>query len=753
MNPRARFIVATLVALAGAGGCRKEEVRPEELFQAQSRGLGFLENGQLLEAEVQFKRVVALAPNEPLGYANLGLTHLRGARFAEAEKQLRRARELDPANVDVGLMLARLHASRSDRQGARSILDSLRTGAPRNPRVPYALAELDASQRASDPATEERYGRELSDALALVPGNVAVRLKLIESLVRRHRADSAVAHLEEIRRIGPELPPEASSLVAPLITLLRAGDFGDIGAPLARFLHLMELTQAYQASLDDVRWLEGPLSGRPILSFTPKSLAMLRATGYRKGESDLVRFVDATSDAGLPATVALGESVSAIATGDYDGDGIDDLFVSVRAAAAGRATARLYHVAGGQFGDATRRAGLDLPGGAQFATFADLDNDGRLDLFVLGDDGRPSLWRTTEGGRLADVTARSGLANGTGGRKALVVDLDHDGDLDVLLVGGTAPQLYRNNLDGTFTDVTAPSGLGAGALSDAAFADLDDDGRIDVLAARGRATLYRNSGNRQFTEGAPSGITADGASIVAIGDYDNDGLFDVVLGGSGAPSLWRNTGAGTFRRDTRSAGTFKTLGAGTTRDLILIDYDNDGWLDLVVAATPARDGERGVFLFRNDRAGGFLDRSSVLPPIGASTEIIATDVNSDGAEDLVIAGKDGVRLLRNEGGGLNLSMQLQLVGLRTGSGKNNFFGIGARVEVRAAELYQTRVVTSRVTRFGLGSHLKADVIRVQWPNGVPQTLYFPGSDQDVIENEVLKGSCAFLYAWDGKAFR
>jgi len=96
---------------------------------------------------------------------------------------------------------------------------------------------------------------------------------------------------------------------------------------------------------------------------------------------------------------------------------------------------------------------------------------------------------------------------------------------------------------------------------------------------------------------------------------------------------------------------------------------------------------------------------------------------------------------------------VQLVGLRTGSGKNNDFGIGAKVEVRAADLYQTRVITSRVTSFGLGPHLKADVIRVVWPNGVPQTVYFPGSDQDVLENEVLKGSCAFLYTWDGAHFR
>lgn len=745
-------MVATLVALVAASGCRKQEARPEELFQAQASGLGFLEIGQLAEAEEQFRRVVALAPAEPLGYANLGLTYLRGARFADAEKQLRRARELDPANVEVGLMLARLYASRGDRPAARSILDQLRAAAPREPRVPYALAELSASRLASDPTVEDGYRRELGEALALAPTNVAVRLKLIESLVRSHRADSAVAHLEEIRRIGPELPPEVSSLVAALMAQLRAGDFPD-RARVGRLLHLMETTQAFQASLAEVRWLEGPIAGRPIVSFTPKSLALLRASGLRKGESDLVRFVDATTDAGLPGAGAPGDtSRTAIASGDYDGDGIDDLFVSVRPA-AGRATARLFRAMAGQFSDATQRARLDFPGGARFATFADLDNDGRLDLFVLGEDGRPSLWRNAEGGRFTNVTARSGIPDGIAGRKALMADLDHDGDLDILLVGGAAPLLYRNNLDGTFTDVTASSGFGADAVSDARFADVDDDGRIDVLATGGRTTVYRNGGNGRFVEGALTGIPDNGASIVAIADYDNDGQLDVLRGGPGAPELWRNAGGATFHRDARSASAFRTLGAATIRDLLVMDYDNDGWLDLVVGTTAAREGERGVFLFRNDRSGRFLDRSGALPVIGASTAMLAADVNGDGAEDLLITGREGVRLLRNEGGGLNLSMQLQLVGLRTGSGKNNYFGIGARVEVRAAELYQTRVVTSRVTRFGLGTHLKADVVRVQWPNGVAQTVYFPGSDQDVLENEVLKGSCAFLYAWDGHAFR
>src|SRR5207237_521744 len=77
---------------------------------------------------------------------------------------------------------------------------------------------------------------------------------------------------------------------------------------------------------------------------------------------------------------------------------------------------------------------------------------------------------------------------------------------------------------------------------------------------------------------------------------------------------------------------------------------------------------------------------------------------------------------------------------------------GATLELRAGDLYQLRLVTDRVTHFGLGRRLKADVLRVRWPNGVSQTVYYPGTEEDVLEQQILKGSCPFLYAWDGHAF-
>src|SRR5258708_18348597 len=372
MRCRIQLVLLGAMAAAASSGCRQKEVRPEDLFQAQSLGLSYLETGRLPEAETQFKKVIALAPKEALGYANLGLTYLRGARYADAEDQLRRARELDPANADIGLMAAKLYATAGRVSEARATLEQFRRSAPRNAHVLYALAELDAPTGAGDSSVSTRYEAELRQVIEVAPANLAVRLKLIGALARQGKADSAVRQLEEVRRIGPELPADARSPLTETIALLRAGQLTMVRAPLDRFLHAVELTSAYQTSLDDVRWLEGPIPGRPVLNFTPKSLVTLRTAGRGTRGADVVRFVDATTDAGLPnaqSSAAPGTS-GAMALGDFDGDGVYDLFASWPPGQNGR-SAHLYHVQGGQLLDVTDRSGISIPAVAIDATVPD----------------------------------------------------------------------------------------------------------------------------------------------------------------------------------------------------------------------------------------------------------------------------------------------------------------------------------------------------------------------------------------------
>ncbi|MCY7379859.1 MAG: FG-GAP-like repeat-containing protein [Gemmatimonadaceae bacterium] len=768
---RAFAISFCAVTIATGAACRRTEpASVQELYTTRMLGLSYLRRNQLAEAEAEFRKLTTLAPDDAEGYADLGLTFLQAGRYEDAEKQLRRARELAPASTESGLALARVYALTGRALDARALLERLRRDSAQSAHVLYALAELEAQQPGG--ASAGAYRERLREVLAVAPANLVARLMLTLAFARIGEADSAVRHLEDVRRIPPALPPEARAYLDSTIQLLRKGDLERSRTTLDRLLALVEVTAPYQASMADVQWTEGPIAGRAVLTFVPRNFISLHG-GRERATIDLARFVDATDDAGLAtasersgAAPAPGmRAVShAIAAGDVYGNGADALFVSTWSSAANRSVARLYRVQGGFLQDVTERSGISLAQGASYATFADVDNDGWLDLFAIGGDARGQLFRNGGNGTFVNVTAKAGIADVRGAQKALFSDLDHDGDLDLLLVGEGQRTVYRNNLDGTFTDATASFGLVGAGARDAAFGDFDGDGRLDLVFSGGANTpaLFRNGGAQRFTDvTAASGLAERGASATTtVGDYNNDGSLDLfVAAANGAESaLWRNDGSGTFTRDRRASAAIQSLRGTVAAGATFVDYDNDGWLDLVVGTSAARGtGPSRVFLFRNDGSGRFVDRSTLIPPTlraAGAAAIVVSDVDDDGDEDLaLIDGAGAPRLLRNEQGNSNFAVNVELKALRTGSGKNNAFGIGARLELRAGEIYQTRVSTGRTTHFGLGSHLKADVLRVEWPNGVPQTIYFPGSDQEVVEREALKGSCAFVYTWDGTGFR
>src|SRR4051812_2757557 len=413
--------LVTLLGVALLAGCRHDEPRTAELFQAQWRGLAALQTGQLTDAEQQFKTVISLAPKEALGYANLGLTYLRASRYDEAESQLRRARQIDASNAEVGLTAAKLYSVTGRAAEARTTLEQLARANPDNAHVLYALSELDtptAGVSAND-ASLVRYQEDLKKVAAATPTNLAVRLQLADVFLRRAGNDSALRVLEDVRRVGPELPADVRPALDTAMQLLRAGNVPAARPVFARFLHAIEATSPYQAALDEVRWLEGPLVGRPVLTFTPQNFVTLAGIARRKPSPDAVRFADATSDAGLPQSrggPTSNDAATTIAIGDYDGDGTDDLFASWWSD-DGKRVAHLYHVHGAQLADVTSRSGLSLPAGAVFATFADFDNDDRLDLFIIGGDQRAYLFHNAGAGKFDDVTAKSGIAS-AGMRKA-----------------------------------------------------------------------------------------------------------------------------------------------------------------------------------------------------------------------------------------------------------------------------------------------------------------------------------------------
>jgi hypothetical protein len=464
-----------------------------------------------------------------------------------------------------------------------------------------------------------------------------------------------------------------------------------------------------------------------------------------------LRFSDVTDQAGLRALP--GRPPARLAAGDVDGDGDDDLYV------ADAAGGFLLRNDLGVFTDMTEQAAARATGGTAGA-FGDYDNDGHLDLYVSR-RGAGVLLRNGGDGTLRDVSRTAGLPDGPASDAPLFLDADHDGDLDLLLPGDGPNRLYRNNGDGSFLESAERMGIAGapGRHGAAAFGDFDGDAGLDLIVANadGAITLYRNMLEGRFADvTASSGLQSEtGVVALAVGDYNNDGSLDLFLAGAaaGQSALFTNKGDGGFERDRRPASMFGAVRGLAVRQAEFLDFDNDGWLDLLVAGQAA-GGARGVLLFRNGAPGRFDDLSSLLPEnLGSAGSVAVLDYDDDGDLDFAVTQADGtLRLLRNDGGNANHYLKLQLTGLMVAGSKNNRFGIGATVEVRAGGMYQMRVVTRPVTQFGLGQRPTADALRIVWTNGVPQNVFYPAGDQDLVEEQILKGSCPFLYAWNGERY-
>jgi hypothetical protein len=232
-----------------------------------------------------------------------------------------------------------------------------------------------------------------------------------------------------------------------------------------------------------------------------------------------------------------------------------------------------------------------------------------------------------------------------------------------------------------------------------------------------------------------------------------------VAGLNGGHALYRNRGDGTFERDTSADSVFASMSTFAGLDAAFFDADNEGFLDLVIAGED-RSANRsagllpaGVWFFYNNGAGKFLNASSLLPNLAeACSQVEALDYDNDGDLDLLLAGAHDIHLLRNDGGNINNYITVRLAGLRTGSGKNNFFGIGSKVEVKAGELVQVRVMSSPIAHFGLAGAERAEVVRVVWSNGVAQNWLNPERNQTITEDQILKGSCPWLFAWNGERY-
>ena len=413
-----------------------------------------------------------------------------------------------------------------------------------------------------------------------------------------------------------------------------------------------------------------------------------------------------------------------VTAADYDADGFIDLYVTNFGS-----NLMLHNNGDGTFRDVTRETGTNDPRWSTGAVFLDYDADGWLDLFVVD---------------YVDYT----LANHKPCFSTTsAVEYCGPSSYDPV------PQsLFRNRGDGTFEDVSVPSqitrsyaaGLGVVAT------DFNGDGRVDIyVASDGRPNiLWINRGDGTFADEAllaGCAVNEDGEAEASMGiaaaDFDGDGDEDLFMTHlvDETNTLYVNDGTGWFDDVTVETGLGAVSRTYTGFGTVWLDYDNDGWLDLVVAngavmtieslrrsGHPYPLGETNQ-LFHNRGDGRFEDVSgragAAFEPVEVSRGIAAGDVDNDGDTDLLIVNNSGpARLLINEVGNRNQWIGLRLV---DSEGKRDLHG--TRVEVVLSDdrtvWRRSRVDGSYCSssdprvRVGLGSSSRIRVVRTHWPDG------------------------------------
>ncbi len=510
----------------------------------------------------------------------------------------------------------------------------------------------------------------------------------------------------------------------------------------------------------DVKWLLNltyMLSGRYPAEVPARFL--IPPSAFESKES-VVHFTDVAGATGLNRRGMAGGLI----VDDFDNDGLFDVIISSQDDCV---PLRFFHNNGdGTFTDRATQAGLGNQTGGLNIIQTDYNNDGCKDILILRGGWewarRKSLLRNNCDGTFTDVTRQAGLLEPARATQTAVwTDIDNDGKLDLFIGNENAPaQLFLNKGDGTFVDIAESAGVNkTGFIKAVVAGDYDNDGYPDLYVSnfRGQHFLYHNNRDKTFTEvGRQGGLGTQGPTFGAwFFDYDNDGFPDLFVGGYysslgdivssylGIPQrgetlrLYRNLGAGKFKDVTAETGldhVFLPMGINFG------DVDNDGFLDFYLGVgSPSFAMVTPNILFHNDGGKRFTDitASSGTGILPKGHGIAFADLDNDGDEDLVAVmggavrgDQHNTRLFENPGNGNDW------VSVRLTGGKSNRAAIGARIKVTVRnegkavrDIYRTVGsggsfgAAPYEQHIGLGKSARILSMEVWWPSsGIRQTF-------------------------------
>ncbi len=429
----------------------------------------------------------------------------------------------------------------------------------------------------------------------------------------------------------------------------------------------------------------------------------------------------------------------------------------------------------------------------------DVGHDGTLDLFARNKTEGFQLLIRRDGAFVPEGFPYPPLPEARY-TQCLVGDLQHKQSLmggrqeDVILLSDQGTQVFRVSPTGMLSDSTLFAQIADVKWAEAVLTDFASTGKLDLvgLSAEDRSLQYlRNQGNFSFIDQtSPTNLPTNLKQIqeLALGDWDGDDALDFCLVSAGqAPGLWigkRNGGlvaTNTFdglpvgrgvvlgdlnndlRMDLAMIGegglTLKYQGdaeltqveADTTNlaRLRLVDYDNDGWLDVLGT------GGGAMRVWRNRGLEGFVETTEAVGlaglTVGEVASIRAADLDGDCDTDLLLTLQDqSLKVLQNDGGNQNQQLKLRLEGNRS-----NPSALGIKVEVTAGGLRMVRTVRELPLEIGLGKRNRVDAIDPHWSDLVTTTDFeIEGCEPLAVpELELPTGSCPYLYVWDGERYR
>ncbi|MXZ17180.1 MAG: hypothetical protein F4069_10535 [Rhodothermaceae bacterium] len=694
------IILVTL--MLGCGGSEGPSPGSEEYTSVVSAfyaGVSAMEVGEDLRANAKLTLVTELAPREPAAWSNLALMAMRRNELDVATGHLARALQLDSTNSEI-LLLAAAHARMMDDDSAqvrylrRAVsVDSL------NVRALFELIEL-------LPEGSDESSSLMNQLVTAAPGNTSVLLKRLQQ-----SASLGTLDLELLDELSSYAWGEG---VNEQIDLLRnSAQEEDTAIQMAILRNILLSEPQYRQDLAEVR-VSIERVGDPVTRF----IRLLNPSSSPAPRDDSLQIV---VDQQMVTSDSSQEWISAIALGNA---ALPAIFY------AGIDSVRTLRE---EAWEAPRVSGHDAGVGV------DYNFDFRTDLVLAGAGGL-RLLRQDSLEQLTDVTSELNLSTALTGAAYTGVwaaDIDLEGDIDLVLNDSESGLLtLRNNGDGTFERAqwfSVDSGIHAFA-----WADLDQDGDPDaaLMDSEGGLRVLANERQGRFIS-MPNPIEGFTLLDVTVSDSNSDGRIE-ILALTDTGQILRVTLGNEPAVDVLFEAALHAAGA----QLLTGDLDNNGGTDIVVSTM----GQSQILLQDHDYAFYSYGATVDLETYALSATRFAGQLDIVGLS----ADRRPMRYGILTSKGYHWKQIQPRAAQAVGDQRINSFGIGGEVEIRAGLLYQKQSITQPIVHFGLGEQSLADVARITWPNGSVQAEFDLLSDEIVSATQRLKGSCPWLFTWNGE---